>query len=432
MAVGQLTTPPRDPPEGVSVRRLIRGPKSVLLGVAVAALCLASAGVGRADSLVYHSMLRSTGLVEVPDPEGSVTYGTCWVVDRRRGLALTSRHVIGDAAEAVVYFPAYRDGAAITELAHYHRQVAAVRGRVVHGDVGRDLALLRLDALPEHVQAIPLAAQSAGPGDTVHSVGNSGVRAGALWRYTAGKARSVYRAKLQLENGQVEARVVETQSPINPGDSGGPLVNDRGELVGVVTGTEEQTRLVSFNVDVQEVKAFLGDAFCNEVRAVFGDVFGFTAQPSAGTPGADRESPAVRGRWKLTLITLEGEQRPGECRFEADGTFVLTTWPADVPQTVPGRYSYANGVLLMAGDRFEVRRTLHWVKDRRFTFCGGSRRVPPYPAAGMLIFDRQLDPGGPRHHPSRKSPRSGARPKRLRRPPGLSPGARRARERSRA
>jgi serine protease Do len=249
------------------MRQLVRGRKRVLLGVALAALCLASARVGRADSPVYQSMLHSTGLVEVPDPKGSVTYGTCWLVDRQRGLALTTQHVVGHAAEAVVYFPAYCDGAAITELAFYHRQVAALRGRVIHSEVRRDLALLRLDALPDDVKAIPLAAQSVGPGDTVHSVGNSGVREGTLWRYTAGNVRSVYRAQLQLETGQVEARLVETQSPINPGDSGGPLVNDRGELVGVVTVTEKQTHLVSFNVDVHEVKAFLGDAFCNEVKA---------------------------------------------------------------------------------------------------------------------------------------------------------------------
>jgi hypothetical protein len=172
----------------------------------------------------------------------------------------------------------------------------------------------------------------------------------------------------------------------------------------VVTSTQKQTRLVSFNVDVHEVKAFLGDAFWNkaflgdafwnEVKAFWGDAFGPKARPSAGTPGAGRESAAVRGLWKLTLITLEGEQLPGECRFEADGTFVLTTRAADGPQTLPGRYSYANGVLLMAGDRFEVRRTLHWVKGLRFTLLAGSRRIHPYPAAGMLIFDRQPDAEG--------------------------------------
>jgi hypothetical protein len=37
--------------------------------------------------------------------------GTCWVVDKPRGLALTCHHVVGDAKEVVVYFPAYRNGA---------------------------------------------------------------------------------------------------------------------------------------------------------------------------------------------------------------------------------------------------------------------------------------------------------------------------------
>jgi S1-C subfamily serine protease len=404
------------------MQRFMRRPKRVLLRAALAAaLCLASAGVGRADSQLYQGLLHSTGLIEAPAPDGSVTYGACWVVDRQSGLALTTRHVVGDAAEAVVYFPAYRDGAAVTEMAYYHRQVAAVRGRVVYREVGRDLALLRLDALPDHVRAIPLAAQSAGPGDAVHSVGNSGVLEGVLWRYTAGTVRSVHRAQLHSENSEAEARIVETQSPINPGDSGGPLVNDRGELVGVVMSLQEQTSLVSFNVDVQEVKAFLGDAFWHEVNGFLGDAVRPNAQPSAGAPGADRESPAVRGAWKLTLITLEGEQLPGECRFEADGTFALSVLAADAPQTLPGRYSYANGVLLMAGDRFEVRRTPHWVKDRRFTVLPGTRRLSPYPAAGMLIFDRRPDaegaaapplPGGPavEHSPRMTEKTSEARP----------------------
>jgi hypothetical protein len=355
------------------MQRFMRRPKRILLGVALAALCLASAGVGRAESLVYQNMMRSTGLVEVPDPEGSVAYGTCWVVDRPRRLALTNQHVVGDAAEAIVYFPAYRDGTAFMELAHYHRQVAAVRGRVVHRDVRRDLALLRLDALPDDVAALPLAEHGAGPGDAVHSLGNSGVSTGTLWRYTAGRVRSVYQGQILQENGLLKARIVETQAPINPGDSGGPLVNDSGELVGVVLSTERQTHLVSFNVDVSEVRAFLGEALGNKAR------------PAAGAAGTDGQPPPVQGSWKVTLITLEGEQLPGESRFEADGTFTLTARAEAGPQTRRGRYSYANGVLLMAWDRFQVRKALHWVKDRRFTFL----------ADEMLIFDRLPDAESP-------------------------------------
>jgi S1-C subfamily serine protease len=370
--------------------QLMWRPKRLLLGVALTLFCLASAESVRADSKVYQDVLHSTGLVEVPDPDGSVAYGTCWVVDRQHGLAVTSRHVVGDTAEVVVYFPAYRDGAAIPELDHYHRHVAAVPGRVVHRDVRRDLALLRLDTLLDHGTAISLAEQSAGPGDAVHSVGNSGVRAGRLWRYTAGKVRSVYHARIRRENGPMEARIVETQSPFNPGDSGGPLVNDRGELVGVVISTEERTSLVGFSVDVSEVRALLDEALSPE------------GQLAGGAPGADRQSPPVQGSWKVTLITLPGEQLPGEGRFEADGTFTLTAQAAAGPQTRRGRYSYANGVLLMAWDRFQVREALHWVKDRRFTLLSDE----------MLIFDRQPDAGAatesalPKVSTSEHSPRT--------------------------
>jgi hypothetical protein len=361
------------------MQRFTAGPRHILPGVTIAALCLAFAGVGRADSPVYQSLLHSTGLVEVPDSEGSVTFGTCSVVDRERGLALTAQHVIGDAAEAVVYFPVYRDGAAITELPHYHRQVAAVRGQVIHRDAGRDLALLRLDRLPDHIVAIPLSAQGAGPGDTVHSIGNSGVRKGQLWGYTAGKARSVYRSRIRGANGVANVRLVETQTPINPGDSGAPLVNDGGELVGVVKSLDDQSRLVSFNVDVSEVKAFLGVAYWNQVRPILNAAFGLT--PESDAADANRQSPPVEGSWKVTLINRDGEQQSGECRFETNGTFALTAHAAAGLETRRGRYSYANGVLLMAGDRFNVRETLHWVKDRRFTFV----------ADEMLIFDRQPD-----------------------------------------
>ncbi len=380
----------------------MRRPKRLLLGVAHTLFCLAFAESVRADSKVYQNLLRSTGLVEVPHPEGRITYGTCWLVDDEHRLALTGQHLVKAAAEVVVYFPAYQDGTAIPELAHYHRHVAAVHGRVVHRDTHRDLAVLRLDSLPDQVKAMPLAGQSAGSGDTVHSVGNSGVLVGQLWRYTAGKVRSVYQAEIRTENGLLKTCVIETQSPINGGDSGGPLVNDRGELVGVVHSTQNQASLVSFNVDVSEVRAFLA-----EVRGPT------KAPPAAGAPGADRPSPPVQGSWKVTLITLQGEQLPGGCRFRADGTFTLT---AQAPLTLPsppergegrvrgqtrrGRYSYANGVLLLAWDRFQVRKPLHWVKDRRFTLLSDE----------MLIFDRQPDAGAAAESPLPEAPPSAHSP----------------------
>ncbi|HJZ92995.1 MAG TPA: serine protease [Gemmataceae bacterium] len=385
-------------------------PRRVLPGTTVAALCLAFAGVGRADTRVYQGLLRSTGLVEVPDRQGSVTYGTCWVVDRRRGLAVTTQHVIGDSTDAVVYFPVRRDAAAVTELAYYHQRVAAVRARVIHCEVRKDLALLGLEALPDDVEAIPLSEQSARPGNTVHSIGNSGVEKGRLWRYTAGQVRSVYRARLRRPNVTVDARFVETQSAINPGDSGAPLVNDRGELVGVVRSMDEQSNLVSLNVDVSEVKALLSVAFWNQVQPLAGALIGLRPQPAPGA-AAEQKYPPVQGPWKVTLINLDGEQQSGECRFEVDGTFTLSAHDESGPQTRQGRYSYANGVLLMARDRAETRETLHWVQDRRFTLF----------ADEMLIFDRQ--PAVAAESPRPKAPAIECPPPPTEKTGGLSPPA---------
>jgi len=383
------------------MQRFMRRPKRLLLGAALTLFCLASAEFVRADSKVYLNLLHSTGLVEVPHPESRITYGTCCLVDHEQRLALTSQHLVRGAEEVLVYFPVYR-GTVIPELAHYHRYVAAVHGRVVHRDAHRDLALLHLDSLPDHVQAL-LLGESVGPGDTVHSVGNSGVLAGKLWRYTAGKVRSVYQAAILTEDGLLNARVVETQSAINGGDSGVPLVNDRGGLVGVVNSAQKRSNLVSFCVDVSEVRAFLA-----EVRGAT------KAAPAAGAPVPDRQSPPVQGLWKVTLITPQGEQMQEDCCFQPDGTFTLTAQDAARPQTRRGRYSYANGVLLMAWDRFQVCEALHWAKDCRFTLLSDE----------MLIFDRQPDPGPATASPvakvstSEHAPRTTAKNNGPRRPTG--------------
>src|SRR5207237_330040 len=107
------------------------------------------------------------------------------------------------------------------------------------------------------VVALKMARGAPGPSDRVHSVGNPGA-SDAFWVYTTGTVRQVYRNKFQYEDGQkVEARVIETQAPLNPGDSGGPVLNDRGEVVGVNAAGKPSAQLVSLCIDVAEVKALL-------------------------------------------------------------------------------------------------------------------------------------------------------------------------------
>src|SRR5262249_54921257 len=109
---------------------------------------------------------------------------------------------------------------------------------------------------PEGVTAVKLAEQDPRPGDRVHSIGNPGA-SDALWVYSAGTVRQVYRKEWRYRSGPVHAaRVVETQAAINPGDSGGPVVNDAGELVAVVSGRLPEASLLSWCIAAAEGKEY--------------------------------------------------------------------------------------------------------------------------------------------------------------------------------
>jgi S1-C subfamily serine protease len=212
---------------------------------------------------VYRKVLRSTVWVHSDRGGGRLATGSGSLVDKGRRLILTNYHVVGDIKRATVFFPVFEGGKANPNKGYYRSHAAqlGIHGDVVEVDKQADLALIRLDRLPDGVPELPLAATSPDPGQTVHSIGNPG-RSDALWVYTPGKVRQVYtkkwRAKLDERTTLTfEAKVVETDSPTNPGDSGGPLVNDRGELIGVTQGGAIDAQLLSTFVDITEVKRLL-------------------------------------------------------------------------------------------------------------------------------------------------------------------------------
>jgi tetratricopeptide (TPR) repeat protein len=229
----------------------------VLVACALALLPMEAAGAGpqSRDRSVYQKTLKAVVLIHVGPGAGSG-----WVVDRDRKLIVTNHHVISTAESVRVYFPAWKDGQLITEPAHYLKKEKPVVGTVVDSDPSVDLALVRLPSLPPTAQALPLARESPSPGDTIHSLGNPG-SSGALWVYTSGTVRAVYRRSIRISLNQlIEARIIETQAPVNRGDSGGPVVNDRGELVGVTSSGDPKASLVNWCIDIQEVKAYLAVA----------------------------------------------------------------------------------------------------------------------------------------------------------------------------
>lgn len=210
-----------------------------------------------ADVEIYNGTLKSTAWV-LAKTDGATSSGTGVLVNAEKKLLITNFHVVGDARAAVIFFPEMKDNQPINDRNHYLKNVKklGIRGRVLGVDRKRDLALVELDRLPEGAKAIDLAAGTISPGAVVQSIGNSG-SSEALWVFTSGTVRSVYQKQFRTGAGEHDFKVVETQSPINPGDSGGPVVNDRGELIGIAQSISPKARLVSYNVDISEVKVFL-------------------------------------------------------------------------------------------------------------------------------------------------------------------------------
>lgn len=230
----------------------------ILLAVAALAASLAMAVPAWADAKVYEEALQSTTWV-LTKTSGKTSSGTGVLVDTEKKLVVTNFHVVGEARTAIIFFPAIDGGKPIVTRKHYvdNLRTLGIRGRVLGVDRKRDLALIQLDRLPEKgVKAIALAAESAKPGEDVESVGNPGA-SDALWVYTSGTVRSVYKKQFRTGAGDHEFNVVETQAPINTGDSGGPVVNHNGELVAISQAISPSARLVSYSVDVSEVKLFL-------------------------------------------------------------------------------------------------------------------------------------------------------------------------------
>ncbi len=232
-----------------------------VLGLLALAGVFCLPGIASADVQVYQKTLKSTVWVLAKNSDGTSS-GTGVLVDAARKIIVTNFHVVGDSRAAVIFFPDFEGNRPVVSRQHYLNNVRklGIRGRVVAVDRQRDLALIELEKLPPGAEAVPLAEEGIGPGEDVQSIGNPG-SSEALWVFTSGTVRSVYQKKFRTGSGEHDFKVVETQSPINSGDSGGPVVNNQGELVAISQAIAPKARLVSYCVDVSEVKQVLSGAW---------------------------------------------------------------------------------------------------------------------------------------------------------------------------
>ena len=250
---------PKETQPEVSAEPGVTTPEPVEKKPAKAAPAVAAPAGPLSQKEIYKRTLRATALVVAFDSAGKVKgNGTGWLLDKQRKIVITNHHVVVGSPRFKVYFPEKRDGELVSERAKYLEsdEMNGSSAQVLFSEPERDLAALQLQSVPDDALAVSLATESPSPGEILHSIGNPGA-SDALWVYTQGTVRQVYHKKVRTNSGQVlDARLIETQAPINPGDSGGPVVNENGELTGVVSSFLASARLMTNFIDITEVRKF--------------------------------------------------------------------------------------------------------------------------------------------------------------------------------
>lgn len=251
--------------------------KKLQVAVLLFVYCVASSSTALADGRnVYSKLMPITVLVDARNPSGG-GYGSGFVVRKKYKayFVMTNYHVVANEnsphfpysyyATVKIHHPKFESGELVTNKDRYLDSEWHKKGSVVYADPTRDLAVIMVYGdLPEENwpfeerETIPIAGVS--PGESIHSVGQPGA-SNASWVYSSGEVRQTHQQTIRFANGQaIDARIIETTSPINPGDSGGPVMNEDFKIVGVNSSYNTNSRLISNAIDSSEIRKMIAYA----------------------------------------------------------------------------------------------------------------------------------------------------------------------------
>lgn len=218
----------------------------------------------------------------------NVRTGSGFVV-HERGLVVTSRHVVVDATAIQVIVPRRDPSSAV----------------VVGEDPANDLALLRLDAPPPDLHALPISdGDDLRAGDWIVAVGNP---FGFSQTVTAGVVSFVGRHLHQSDLG-VTNDFLQISAPVNPGSSGCPVLDLAGRVVGVTTQAAEAAQGISFAVPSRSLRWALESMQRNADGRVRR---GYLGIEFASRAGVDRNGTPWEGAVVLQVATGEPAFRAG-------------------------------------------------------------------------------------------------------------------------
>jgi len=156
--------------------------------------------------------------------ETSAGLGTGFVYDAQ-GLILTAAHVVANSDALGNFSTGFQRDVAV-QLADGTK----VAGRVLGSDLNNDIAVVKIDAVPN----LPVASLALGQQPEVGSIAIAiGSPFGLDQTVTQGIISAINRPVPSPNNNLVS--MLQTDAAINSGNSGGPLVNRAGQVIGVNT-----------------------------------------------------------------------------------------------------------------------------------------------------------------------------------------------------
>ena len=174
----------------------------------------------------------SNNVMEVPQGSGT---GFIW---DNTGLIVTNFHVVRNANKIMITLQSNKS---------YEAEVIGTAPE-------KDIALLKIDAPDEQLNAIPLGdSTSLAVGRKVLAIGNPFALDTTL---TVGVVSALGREIKSITNRTIK-NVIQTDAAINPGNSGGPLLDSHGRLIGVNTAIYSPSGAsagIGFAIPVNTVK----------------------------------------------------------------------------------------------------------------------------------------------------------------------------------
>lgn len=250
--------------------------------------------------------------------------GSGFIFDQS-GHIVTNNHVVDNANVVVVIF---HDG---TEA----------EAEIVGTDVDSDLAVVKVDQLPESAHPLPIGdSTSVMTGDWVVAIGNPfGLNSSMSIGIVSAIGRTIPTGVTPFSI----PMAIQTDAAINPGNSGGPLLNLQGQVIGVnaqiASGGSQANAGVGFSIPAQIVRRvvptlikvgafqwpWLGvegtsvDIFIAQANNLSLDKGAYIVRVVSGGPA---DQAGLQGG--LEPVTVDGLEVPtgGDVVIEADGVLI--------------------------------------------------------------------------------------------------------------